>query len=356
MADFTPSIKKVGAERAGAGRKAHPAAAMQRGKRLMKEKRFDEALEAFEACLEADPNSAQAHAAAGRIKYRQQRLEEALAHFQEAIRISPTSPAAYVRAARTQSRLGNLDKAKVLLEDAIKANPRTSIAYAGLGEVHMRQAEFEPAVKRLNQALRLNPRLVQARQRLATAYSRMEKLPEALEQLNAALRIEPNNDSLLASRGRLLLTTGDHAGARKAFDEAIELNPEAGAGTRLGLADALINLGQLEEAEKALSSTSQRDQFAARVHKLWGDLYYAQGEHKQSVESYRAASLIGSQDELDLDAPDLLDVSDEDVEWETMATNMKSSVTTAVEERRASASAQPSKKAGKKTATRTSRS
>ena len=56
---------------------------------LMKEKRYDEAREAFEEILEKDPGSKQAHLGIGSICLKQKDYEGALIHFGSARRIDP---------------------------------------------------------------------------------------------------------------------------------------------------------------------------------------------------------------------------------------------------------------------------
>jgi tetratricopeptide (TPR) repeat protein len=116
-----------------------------------------------------------------------------------------------------------------------------------------------------------------------------------MAQLNAAIRIEPDSAKAYESLGRLQLLQKDFSGAREAFEKALTLRPED-TGARLGMAEALIESGELERAEETLRKLSSRTEGRAGLHKLWGDLYEQRCLYPEAVEEYRAAQLIARQD------------------------------------------------------------
>ena len=302
-----PTIKRVEQTRSAE-------MAIRRGKKLLSEKRFDEALNEFEQVLEQGQATAFVHSAIGRIKFKQKDLDGALHHFQEAIRLDPTHPQPYLRSARIYAARRDLQKAREQLENALRVNPRSPVAHAALGQILAREGKHEEALAEFTKALTFNPRIMMARRLLATTLMKMGRKAEAMNQIRAALRIKADDPQVHAILGRLHLEEKDYDGAQRAFSEALALNPEAPLTVRLGLVEAYLGAGNLGEAEKGLEAVPQREQFSPYLHKLWGDLYHARGMHKEALEEYRAASLTVGEDmgiegleDLDLMAEDLDD-------------------------------------------------
>jgi len=327
---FTPSIKRV------ATPMKSPEAAIRNGKKLLKEKKFDEALEVFEDLVKRDQADAFVHAAIARIKYKQKDLDGALDHFRISIKMDPTKPLAYVRSARIYATRGQLDEAKDALQNAIRVHPQAPVAYLGLGAIYQREKKPELAIEQFKKALQYNPRMAPARKRLAEALASVGRTPEAMVQVGAALRIKADDPETYALKGRLHLVEKQYSDAQQAYEEAVELDPDGGkTQIRLGLAEAYLQGGKTVQAEQVLNGMSQREQ-SPLVHKLWGDLYTAKGMHREALEEYRAASLGAGEDLGVGDAQDMdfLIEDGDDETWEMMAAEAKSAAAGFVEKRR----------------------
>lgn len=327
---FTPNIKRV----------ATPAkssdATIRRGKKLMKEKQFDEALEVFEELVKNDQGDAFVHTTIARIKYKHKDMDSALDHFQIAIKMDPSQPQAYIRSARIYFAQGELARAKEALSNAIRVQPKSPIAHVGMGAILQREKKPEAAIEYFQTALSFNPRLEFARKRLAQALSAAGRVPDAMTQVDAALRIKPDDPEAYAIKGRLHLREKQYDDAQRAYEQAVELGGDGGkTQIRVGLAEAYIQGGKQAQAEQVLRSLPQRDQ-SPLVHKLWGDLYTGMGMHREALEEYRAASLaidedLGVEGLQDLDL--LLDDGD-DEKWEAIAGEAKAAAANVIEERR----------------------
>lgn len=315
MSEVTaPSIKRV----APGTRSAD--AAIKHAKKLMSEKRFDEALDEFQEVVRAGQANAFVHTAIGRIKFTQRDLDGSLRSFQEAINLDPTQSQPYLRGARIHLMRGDLDKAREGFGNAIRVNNKSAVAYAGLGLVQVRAGASEDALAQWKQALVLNPRFLVVRKRLATLLQRMGRPVDALAQINAAVRIDPEDVESHTIKGRLHLRAQENAEALKAFEKARSLDAEGEHSEVIhGLAESYLATGDLEQAETTLRAIPARE-VSPIVHKLWGDLYAAQGLHKQAVEEYQSASL-GADEELDLglDTMDMLADDEDDEKWVRLA-------------------------------------
>lgn len=327
---FTPNIKRV------ATPERSSEAAVRRGKRLLKEKQFDEALEVFEELVRNEQADNFVHTAIGRIKTKRKDLDGALAHFQTAIKLDPSKPQGYIRSARILFSQGQLDQAREALNNAIRVQPKASAAYVGLGIICQREKKPELAISHYEKALSFNPRMVAARKRLAQVLSKVGRMPDAMAQANAALRIQPEDAEGYALKGRLHLVDKEYEEAQRAYERAVELEDDGGdTRNRLGLAEAYIHGGKLVQGEQTLRSLSAREQ-SPLLHKLWGDIYNARGMHREALEEYRAASLAIDDDFgiEGLQDMDLMLDDGEDEQWEAIAGKARAGAQSVIDKRR----------------------
>jgi len=327
---LAPSVKRLSPSRSSE-------AAVKHGKKLLSEKRFEEALSEFEALVERDQATPFVHVAIGRIKFKEKDLDAALKHFHAAIELDPTQSQPYLRAGRIYLMRGEMEKAKEAFENTLRLNSKSAVAHAGLGLVHLRGDRLEAAVEEWKAALSISPRMLAVRKRLAMALRKLGRPSDAVAQVNAALRIKPDDSESYVIKGRFCLLDNDYKNAQQAYERAVELDPEGKRLTgRLGLAEAYLEDGSLDKAERVMNEIPQREQFSALVHKLWGDLYTARGMHKEATEEYRSASLIAGED-LNLEGIDdlefLLDDADDD-KWEGLAASAKRAATGILQRKR----------------------
>ena len=328
---FTPSFKRVEADKL-------VETSIKRIRRLMSEKRFDEALQELEEIIRKDQANAFVYSAVGRIKFKRRDFDAALRYFQMAIQTDPANALqAYLRCARIHFMQDDTDKARLALESAIQVNPKSPFAYAGLGLIQWREKNRDAAIDFWKQALSYNPRMMAVRKRIATAFYESGQHADAVAQINAALRIEPEDPEAYAIKGRFHLLDKEFKDAQKAYEDAVALDPEGRKPSiRYGLVEAYIQLSKFDQAESILKEISARQESSSFVHKLWGDLYTAQGMYKEALEEYQGASLIAGESLgiAELESIDLFVSDDDDDKWESMATSARHAAARILEERR----------------------
>ena len=119
------------------------------------------------------------------------------------------------------------DQAIPVLEAATRvAGERTALTLA-LANVYLRSARFDDAIGRLAPLLKENPNFVQAR--YLTGLAQLGKLDPAAAaaQFEAVNRLNPQIADGHYFLGRALLMRGDVEGAKKEYQRAIELAPDA---------------------------------------------------------------------------------------------------------------------------------
>ena len=116
------------------------------------------------------------------------------------------------------------------------------------------------------QAMQLEPRDVDARLTLARALTQKKQYAEALKILDELVASTPNVAAVHAQRGTLLARKRDHAGARAAFERALQVNPTE-AEALDGITGVDFAAGRQSEAIARLEALVQRgsEQVAVRM-------------------------------------------------------------------------------------------
>ncbi len=135
--------------------------------RLIREKNYDEALEAIEKFLKANPKNIQLAFVRSRIYVEQGQLEKARQILVEITEKFPELPEPYNNLAVLYASAGRLDLARENLEMCVKLAPNHAIALQNLGDLYTRIAAANYA-----KAYQLNRRFVDA--------ERKRKLAEAV--------------------------------------------------------------------------------------------------------------------------------------------------------------------------------
>lgn len=316
MTNFTPRIKRL-----NTGGQDQ----LKLGLALAKEGREKEALEQFQVVLQENPASVRAHLAAGGIQFKQKHYEEALAHFQAASKLDPMKPQPVLRAGKVYLKQRNLDEALQQFRAVTQLDPRAVQAYGAIGQILARQGKDTEAIEEFRKALRLDPQAKAVRLRLAQVYVRQEKFPEAIAELKTAITVNSESWQAHAELGRIYLKQQDYKAASEMLGKAVALNSELTPALRLNLVEALTQNGQVEQAIALLKDIPQSKPLLAKQHKLWGDIYYRQGLHKEATEEYRAATLLGTSADADSEMMDSLDALEDEDNWEELAGSYKSS-------------------------------
>ncbi len=130
--------------------------------------------------------------------------------------------------------------------------------------------------------------------RLAERYRALDRLEEAASALEAAAAAHPDDAALHHLWGDILAQAGRYQDAEKAYMQAARTNPTAGNWNKLGT--ALLEWGQLDKGEIALSQALATDASASEPHFRMGQLYHLRGEDElaiQELETYLALDANG---------------------------------------------------------------
>ena len=262
--------------------------------------------------LNMTPESYRALELAGMIELQLGANVQAEALLGKALQINPGLSMARRGLITTNVRLGRLDKAMALLPPNLEQNDRDPAMLALAGQVYMLQGDMERAQRFFARASRLDPKDPVKRTTLALSHLAAGQGDTALGELrdiaatddgvvadmaliNALLRQGKVDDALKAVaalekkrptdalpaflRGRALLQKRDAAGARKAMEQALKLDPDYFPA--VGVLAAIDNSEKKpEDARARLEAAIKRQPANVRAYQMLLELRAAHGADK----------------------------------------------------------------------------
>jgi tetratricopeptide (TPR) repeat protein len=251
-----------------------------------------EALAAYERSIELMSGEIEPVLAAGAVCNRLGHYERAIGWLQAARRIDPRNEAAFAHEIESHVKLGQHEEAETIfyLAQHSLAQPSAHCLMM-VAESLWQREELDRAAWCLREALRLESNLPRARARLASVLAalgqsqkalqmylrelrddpgsidtlldfgdllvKLGRLPEAGEKYRRVLELEPANVDAHFGLGRIALESRRFAQAQLEFDLVFKLDSEFPE-IRLALAEALLGLEQVNDAQHALLDEHSR--------------------------------------------------------------------------------------------------
>jgi tetratricopeptide (TPR) repeat protein len=151
---------------------------------------------------------------------------------------APLDPDPWRLLAQVKLEAGDVPGAIVVLEDLASRLPlEGAVALRELGRVHAERKDLDAAAALYRKAVAAERRDTEAWRLLAELEESRRHFDEARRAWEGLVRQDPDDPDALLALGRLSLRTGDAAGARAFFDQAVHLAPdEAAARVRVAFA------------------------------------------------------------------------------------------------------------------------
>jgi tetratricopeptide (TPR) repeat protein len=188
-------------------------ALVNRGWVLLELRRYEDAMNAFEVALKLQPRMARAHAGLGsamieaRGDYR-----EGLSRYLTAVKLDPENPALLNDLGWLSYKMNRYPEAVAALEKAADLDPKNPMIETNLGLAYQKAGRGDEAIGRLERALAINPEYTLALYGLGKAYESRGQYPEALQAYHRAWRQSGNDLYLLlwlqaymASHGQVMI-------------------------------------------------------------------------------------------------------------------------------------------------------
>lgn len=232
--------------------------------------KWEEASTAYQKSLYIDNNNSSAHHNLGDVLLKQEKWEEAIASFETAIALNPQFSWSYNNLGDGLLKLGRWQEATLAFQKAIELNKDFHWSYYNLGQAYLELGNWESAIASYREALKVKP-----------------DFSEAQAQLDLALKGRVQSDLDSAKDYYLEAIVRDPQDL-ESYYKAIEIEPYNGE-LYLGLANALVLKGQIEEAKKSYQNALTANPQLQQVYFNWGKLLVERQEWQEAILLYQQA-------------------------------------------------------------------
>jgi adenylate cyclase len=182
---------------------------------------LERAKELSERALAASPRSGFAHYAKGQVLRAQRRFAEAIPAYETVLAFDPNWVSALVWLGQCKLFTGSIDQTIPLVERALRLNPRDphiGARYDQIGFVHLLQSRTDEAIVWLERARSAYPAHPPTRARLAAAYALKGETERAAAELTEARRLSGDDRFLSLARLRAQVYLGAPPKIRALFE------------------------------------------------------------------------------------------------------------------------------------------
>jgi len=266
------------------------AAQVTLGLSFLGQQRADAALDCFNRAIASDPLQSRPLLAAGFAHLQNRDIAQAEHCFREALNLDADLTGAKLGLAQACHMRDGIDEARQHLLDILARNPDMMTARLLLARLHDKAGDVGAMVDQIDAILERNPGQSGVVDVLSILFQHRDrwKYDEAIRLLESATRFNPVDPVVWTWLGRARLQAGHPVEAERAFCEAIRIKPRAVI-AKIGLTEALVRQGRLEEARVSLAQAPRRRILAALIDRQHGEICLAEQNYGEAVRCFRAA-------------------------------------------------------------------
>ena len=224
------------------------------GTALIRQHRYDEAIDHFQRALAMDQRLERAWTGCALAHLWARRFQQSVRCANEAINLEPSEAASYAFKALALTNLGQPQQAlETALQGASRATENRGQPLAAAAGAQLRMRRFDEALALADRAITENPTLHVAHRMRGIALARLSRQDEALASLTRATELDPTSSPNWRSLGEMLMAMGKQADALTAIRKARDT--EAGWPDHWRrLADVLVSQRKTAEAMRTLTA------------------------------------------------------------------------------------------------------
>ncbi len=242
--------------------------------------------------VDLDPDYDRAKLLLAEIHLRQRNFREARRLSEEVLQEMPGSYQARLVYGNSLMFAGENALARDQFEELVKLDPENPVGHYRLGFLYRLEEDWERAMSHFDRALEINPRLMDVFTNVVLVHSAREEYDAALRKAENQLSVvseSPASQAMVYNLiGGLYIAKGDNAAAEKAFQTALEKNPES-LRPYYALARIYLNENRADEAIAQYQAIIEKDPEQAGPHMLLGTLFDMRKDFEQSEAHYRKA-------------------------------------------------------------------
>ena len=308
---------------------------------LHQQGQLDQAHQGYGAILASDSGNAAAHHYLGLLEHQRGNPMAALPHLRTAVQSEAAEPFYWVNLGNLLKDLQRPQEAEAAYQRALAREPGDALALYNLGHLYqlygrwseaatsfgkatVAQADFvlawqklaamelranrrEQALAAAERAVALAPDDAASWFHLADGLGRFARWPESLEALERCLALQPQFAEAWNNLGLARKQQGDRAGAKAAFEAALEQAPPSDPANASLAAETCSNLAQLELDDHQLQGAQQWSERALALDPQNAQVQFTKGNVLNALGEYElAASALRRALELQSDFPEAL--------------------------------------------------
>ncbi len=198
----------------------------KKGCKCYREKKLDEAIEAYKKTVALNPNCHQAYLNMGICLHDKEKRFQARDALEKAIVIKPDYPKAHFHLANIMKKLGRMDDALAHYKVVIEHDKYFFDAYLERARILKDRHQFDKALKEVGAGLALQPEHIKLLFEKANILNTINEIEESLEIYLKLLEKMPTSRSLLYNTGYTLKKLGKNAEAEPYYDKLLTLYPD----------------------------------------------------------------------------------------------------------------------------------
>lgn len=258
---------------------------------LFAQGKIDQAAEAYQAVLLAEPDNPTAIEGLARTLLAGGNAEEAIASYQAAAAAAAASQVRnrwLMTIAATYRSLARDDEAEQTYLAMIEADPANGAARQALGDLYQANERWDEAIAQFSQASQAAPNDVQAAFRLGRTLLRVDRVDEAAAIAQSLLTNSPSAYQSYLLAARVSLARGDATSALASLRQAQSLAPTDSTALTL-IGDSFLAAARLGEAESAYGAAVALEPRNSNALIGLGRVYQARGRLAEAEASLRRA-------------------------------------------------------------------
>ena len=291
IGSFAASSKLEGKKLANPKEKIVVFNELSRAREMGMSGKADEAITTIKAIIASDPEINDAYFSLGNIYFKERRFKEAIPAFEQALQLKPDDAFAVINIANSYQALGKSAEAERFVVDYLKKGFSDSQLYFLLGTLNFVQKKYDEAIKYYDECISRNADSAASHNALAAIYLVKDDLAQAENHINLGLVINPQLTNLQYNRAQLLEKRGKIQEAAEAYKMELEHSPKHFKAC-YNLSRIYRTLGQEEEERKYLEMTKEINPdfplsyfYLARIYLNRGEKYEeAVGLVKKGIE------------------------------------------------------------------------
>lgn len=171
-------------------------------------------------------------------------------------KLQPSDPQVMYAVARVKIDLGQLSAAGERMESYLKLRPNDASAHYGMGRVYQLELQFDKARTEFQRSLELQPLQTESYYELGDIALGQDRFDEAIADFNKTLARDPKHGGALTGTGKAYFKQKQYTIASNFLERAVAAAPNYQAGHYyLGL--TLSRLGRKQDSERELALASK---------------------------------------------------------------------------------------------------